>query len=117
MVKGEGLYETVIRSHKALCKAKNMGVKDAFGHDKAIFYGLALCGECGELANSLIKVLRLGGNFKEKKIAVASELADVIIYALVLAYVMDINIHQLVKEKCDVVIQRAEDGYYGEPFK
>ncbi len=110
------MVESVLTSHQSLCSIKEMGEKDAFGHDPAIFYSLALSGEVGELSNKLVKVIRRWGSFEEKKEAIESEIADVFIYAILLAFTSDIDPHRAVQEKCDIVNQRAADGYYGGPL-
>lgn len=43
----QDIIKLVIDTHKKFCEIKKMGEKAAFGHDPAIFYGLALSGECG----------------------------------------------------------------------
>lgn len=110
------MVESVLASHKAMCEAKQMGTKEAFGHDPAVFYALGLAGECGELANGLIKVMRTGGTPEQKREAISQELCDVLIYAIILAYTNDIDPHTLVAEKASVVIDRARSGYYGGPL-
>lgn len=113
----EDLSSSIIRSHKALCKVKNMGEKAAYGNDPAVYYTLGVCGEAGEMANEIVKSLRNGHDRGRILQAVKSELPDVIIYSYVLAYVLDINLSQLVNEKVDIVVQRAYDGYYGGPLQ
>lgn len=107
------MVDSVLTSHQSLCKIKEMGEKDAFGHDPAIFYSLALSGEVGELSNKLVKVIRKWGSFEEKKEAIESEIADVFIYAILLAFTSDIDPHLAVSQKCYIVEQRAREGYYG----
>ena len=106
----------IISAHKELCKVKEMHEKAAFGQNPAIFYALALCSECGELGNKLIKVFRMGESKERIREAIASEIADCLIYAVLLAYMVDINPHEIVEEKNKIVIQRAVDGYYGGPL-
>lgn len=113
----EDLSSSIIRSHKALCKVKNMEEKAAYGNDPAVYYTLGVCGEAGEMANAIVKSLRNGLDRQRILDAVKSELPDVIIYSYVLAYVLDINLSQLVNEKVDIVVQRAYDGYYGGPLQ
>lgn len=109
----EDNLRSVIRSHKAICKAKGMDEKGAYGQDPALYYSLAICGEAGEMGNKIVKALRNGNDPDASRRAVESELCDIFIYGFVLAYVLDVDIVKLVNEKVDVVIQRAIDGYYG----
>jgi len=109
----EDNLRSVIRSHKAICKAKGMDEKAAYGQDPAMYYSLAICGEAGEMGNKIVKGLRNGNDPDASVRAIESELPDVFIYGFVLAYVLGIDIVKLVNEKVDVVIQRAVDGYYG----
>lgn len=113
----EDMAASVVRSHIAICAAKDMGLGEAYGQDPAVYYGLAICGESGEMGNKIVKALRNGNDARACKKAVISELPDVFIYGFVLAYVLGIDIVKLVNEKVDVVIQRAADGYYGGPLK
>lgn len=107
------IFDSVLTAHKILCDVKQMDEMAAFGHNPAVFYGLALSGECGELANKLIKVIRIHGSKEQEKEAVESELQDVIFYAVLLAYTLQIDLPKLVNEKAKIVAQRARDGYYG----
>ena len=109
----EDNLRSVIRSHAAICKAKNMDEKDAYGQDPALYYSLAICGEAGEMGNKIVKGLRNGNDPGASVRAIESELPDVFIYGFVLAYVLGIDIVKLVNEKVDVVIERALNGYYG----
>lgn len=109
----EDMASSVIRSHVAVCKAKGMDMKAAYGQDPAMYYSLAICGESGEMGNKIVKGLRNGNNSRASREAVISELPDVFIYGFVLAHVLDLDIVKLVNDKVDVVIQRAYDGYYG----
>lgn len=116
--KPESLRDVILSSHDAVCASKEMSEKEAFGHHPAVYYSLAMCGECGELANNIVKAMRDGPEKMEKmKEAISSELQDVIIYAYILAETNGINIDEIVKEKVDVVIQRAKNGYYGKPLE
>ena len=109
----DSVMQSVIRSHKAVCEAKEMDEKAAYGNDPAIYYSLAISGEAGELANKIVKSLRNGFQRDSILEAVKSELPDVIIYSYVLAYVLDIDLTALVNEKVEIVIDRARAGYYG----
>ncbi|MGH6878813.1 MAG: hypothetical protein ACREHV_15745, partial [Rhizomicrobium sp.] len=113
----EDLSSSIIRSHKAICKVKQMDEKAAYGNDPAMYYTLGICGEAGEMANAIVKAQRNGADKEKVLEAVKSELPDVIIYSHVLAHVLDINLSQLVNEKVEVVIDRANKGYYGKPLK
>jgi NTP pyrophosphatase (non-canonical NTP hydrolase) len=113
----EDLSASIIRSHVALCRAKQMGEKEAYGNDPAMYYTLGICGEAGELANEIVKAQRNGADHEKVLEAVKSELPDVVIYSHVLAHVLDVDLIKLVNQKVDVVIQRANDGYYGGPLK
>ena len=115
----EDLFVSVLASHRAICAVKKMDEKAAYGQDPAHYYTLAVCGEAGEMANKIVKADR-NGNKRKKLIAlkdaVISELPDIFIYGAVLAHAVDVNIIKLVNEKVQVVIQRAESGYYGGPL-
>ena len=113
----EDLSSSIIRSHKAICKVKQMDEKAAYGNDPAMYYTLGICGEAGEMANAIVKASRNGADRAKVLEAVKSELPDVVIYSYVLAYVLDIDLSKLVNEKIEVVIQRANSGYYGAPLK
>ena len=69
------------------------------------------------MANAIVKASRNGADRAKVLEAVKSELPDVVIYSYVLAYVLDIDLSKLVNEKIEVVIQRANSGYYGAPLK
>lgn len=113
----EDLSSSIIRSHKAICEAKQMDEKAAYGNDPALYYTLGICGEAGEMANALVKAQRNGYDRAKALEAVKSELPDVVIYSYVLAHVLDIDLSNLVNEKVEVVIRRARDGYYGKALK
>lgn len=113
----ESVMNSVIRSHKAICRVKNMDEKAAYGNDPAVYYSLAISGESGELANKIVRSLRNGHDRQKILDAVKSELPDVVIYSYVLAYVLDMDLTQLVNEKVEIVVKRAEDGYYGGEIK
>ncbi len=113
----EPILSSIVRSHKAICAAKNMNEKAAYGNDPAVYYSLGICGEAGELANNIVKSLRNGWDRDRILEAVKGELPDVIIYSYVLAYVLDIDLTSLVNEKVEIVINRANVGYYGGEIK
>lgn len=113
----DDIFSAIVESHKILCRIKQMGEKEAYGQDPAFYYGSAVSGEAGEMVNKMVKALRHGGSASEAlKAAVLSELPDVVIYAFVLAYVLDIDLTRLVTEKAHVVVERAMSGYYGGPL-
>jgi NTP pyrophosphatase (non-canonical NTP hydrolase) len=109
----EDFIDSVLESHRAICRAKNMGAKEAYGQEPIMYYSLAICGEAGEMANKIVKGLRDGYNNQKSYQAVMSELPDILIYSIVLAHVMDIDIGELINNKVEIVIQRAVNGYYG----
>lgn len=113
----EDLSSSIIRSHKAICEAKQMDEKAAYGNDPALYYTLGICGEAGEMANALVKAQRNGYDREKALEAVMSELPDVVIYSYVLAYVLSIDLSKLVNEKVEVVIRRAREGYYGKKLR
>jgi NTP pyrophosphatase (non-canonical NTP hydrolase) len=113
----EDLSSSILRSHKAICKVKQMDEKAAYGNDPAIYYTLGICGEAGEMANAIVKSQRNGADAQKVLEAVKSELPDVVIYSFILAHVLDINLPSLVHEKVEIVIDRAIKGYYGSPLK
>lgn len=114
----EDLFTSVIRSHKAICRAKQMGEMEAFGNDPAVYYALGVCGEAGEMANAIVKAQRNRSGRSEKVLAaVDSELPDVVIYAFILAYVCRRDLVKLINDKVEVVCQRAANGYYGGPLE
>jgi NTP pyrophosphatase (non-canonical NTP hydrolase) len=112
----EDLFRSVVRSHEAVCAAKQMDERAAYGQDPAMYYTLAICGEAGEMGNKIVKALRNGNDPKAAKNAIMSELPDIFIYGAVLAYVLDIDLTRLVNEKVQIVIERADSGYYGGPL-
>lgn len=113
----EDLFKSVIQSHKVLCAVKRMEENAAFGQDPAMYYTMGVCGEAGEMANKIVKALRNGNDPEAAKRAVMSELPDVFIYGAVLAYVLGIDLTRLVNDKVQVVMDRAREGYYGDPLK
>lgn len=113
----EDLFRSIVRSHEVLCDVKNMDQKAAFGQDPAMYYTMGICGEAGEMANKIVKALRNGDSPEKAREAVISELPDVIVYSAILAFVLDIDLTKLTNEKAQVVIERAQAGYYGHAFK
>lgn len=113
----EDFTDNILRSHRTLCEIKNMGLKDAYGQDPIMYYTLGMLGEAGEIANKIVKGHRNGYSFKNAQEAVCSELPDVFIYGTILGYVAEIDVHDEINKKVEIVIERALDGYYGSPFK
>ncbi len=113
----EDIVSAAISSHHVMCKAKNMGYNDAFGNDPFIYYALGLVGEAGELTGALLRAIRNNDTNEGKRVAVESELADCIIYAVILAYTTGIDLTKIVNEKARIVEARAKAGYYGPPIK
>ena len=111
------IHSNIIRSHKAICEVKQMGEKEAYGNDPAMYYSMGVAGESGELLNAIVKARRNGDDQIKVLQAIMSELPDICIYAHILAYVLDIDLPKLVNDKVEIVIQRAKDGYYGPPLK
>jgi NTP pyrophosphatase (non-canonical NTP hydrolase) len=112
----EDMASSVIRSHATICRIKKMGEKDAYGQDPALYYSAAISAEAGEQLNGIVRGLRNGQNHELTRLAVIKELPDILIYSFVLAHVLELDLPRLVREKADIVIQRAEDGYYGGPI-
>jgi len=113
----DDIETNILASHKAICAAKNMNEQEAYGNDPALYYTLAINGEAGEMANSIVKNCRNGYNRDRVIESVKSELPDVMIYSYILAYVLDIDLTELVSEKVQIVIERAKSGYYGGPLR
>lgn len=112
----EDIAASVLRSHKAVCKAKRMDEKAAYGNEPLLFYSMCIAGESGELLNAIVHASRNGFNKQKIHDSICSELPDIVIYSYVLAHVLDIDLSKLVNEKVEVVIGRAESGYYGGPL-
>jgi len=109
----DDIHKNILRSHQAICEAKKMGEKEAYGHNPTMYYILGISAECGEMANAVVRAVRNGWDEDKAVAAVRSELADVIIYSYILAHVNDIDLTELVNEKVEIVINRAKSGYYG----
>lgn len=109
----EDVISSAISSHHVMCEVKNMKPDEAFGNDPFIYYGLGLAGEVGELTGALLRAMRNGGSYEDMKMAAESELADCMIYAIILAYSTGIDLTRLVNEKARIVELRARSGYYG----
>lgn len=112
----EDFVDNILKSHRTLCNIKNMGLKDAYGQDPIMYYTLGMVGEVGEIANKLVKGHRNGYNAEKAREAVRSELPDAFIYGTILAYVANVDIQTEINDKVEIVVQRAKEGYYGNPF-
>jgi NTP pyrophosphatase (non-canonical NTP hydrolase) len=113
----EDIMSAAISSHHVMCEVKKMKPNEAFGNNPFVYYGLGLAGEAGELTGALLRAMRNGGSFEDMKTAAESELADCLIYAVILAYSTGIDLIKLVNEKARVVELRAKSGYYGGSVK
>lgn len=60
---------------------------------------LALAGEVGETANIVKKIIRGDFSFREKKSELETEIIDIFIYIIKLAYQMDIDIENVYLQK------------------
>ena len=56
------------------------------------YLSLALCGESGEMANAVKKVVRGDALYEEQRDAIVGEVTDVFIYVLKLAYQMEFDL-------------------------
>lgn len=112
----EDVISAAVSSHHVMCEVKNMRPDEAFGNDPFIYYGLGLAGEVGELTGALLRAMRNGGAYEDMKMAAESELADCMIYAVILAHSTGIDLVKLVNEKARIVELRARSGYYGGPI-
>lgn len=66
------------------------------------FLVLCLCGEAGEAANLVKKIIRGDFTLSEKKTEVVSELADVMIYLLKLSYQLGFDLEEECIKKIDI---------------
>jgi NTP pyrophosphatase (non-canonical NTP hydrolase) len=112
----EDIVTAAINAHHVICRVKNMDPDAAYGNDPFIYYALGLVGESGELAGALLRAIRNGDTVEAKKAAIESEIADSLIYAVILAYTTDIDLIRVVSEKAKIVETRALAGYYGGPL-
>ena len=113
----DDMMTAIVRSHEAICSAKQMGVDAAYGHDPAIYYSLGLAGECGELCGGIVKAMRNSNDRQAVINAIIGELPDCVIYSHILAFTLGIDLTKLVNEKVEIVIERAKNGYYGGKLK
>lgn len=76
------------------------------------YLALAICGEAGELADKVKKVLRdKDSNFTETdKRALALELGDVMWYAANIAYVLGYDLSEIAQMNREKVAERIERG-------
>lgn len=89
-------------------------------------WGCALAGEAGEACDAIKKLRRLESgvrsprnpaNFGAAKLAVGLELADVVIYADLLASKLGLDLGELVKFKFDEVSRRVDSPILLSPQK
>ena len=105
--RGEGRFDWDDRSFRML-RSANVARCEAAFHPLRSWsptdWACAMAGECGEVCDQ-IKKLRRGD--QPSKDAIASELADVIIYADLLAARLDIDLGEAVYEKFNEVSRRV----------
>ena len=98
----------------SLNEYQNSALKTAiYPHDHEISYlALALCGEAGELADKVKKVLRdKDGRFYQPDIhSIANELGDVLWYASNLAHVLGYKLSDIAQLNIDKINSRLERG-------
>lgn len=92
---------------RQLRKANSIRCATAFDCDDwtPLEWAGAMAGECGEACN-FIKKLRRGEKIPKKKIA--HELADLIVYADLVALNLDIDLGEAVREKFNIVSKRKK---------
>jgi NTP pyrophosphatase (non-canonical NTP hydrolase) len=66
------------------------------------YLALALCGESGEVANAIKKVIRGDVSYEEQRDAVIGEVTDVFIYVLKLAYQMGFDLENAYISKMEL---------------
>lgn len=67
------------------------------------YFALALSGEVGELCNFMKKVVRDGA---DKTDEIGAELADILVYTLLLARSLNVDMDAVLQEKRDVLVER-----------
>lgn len=67
-------------------------------HDLA-FMSLAICGETGEMANLVKKIVRGSTDYQDSLPAIKSELVDVFVYLLMIAGVLNLDLEKAYEEK------------------
>ena len=77
-----------------------------------VYPALGLCGESGEVADKLKKVIRDNDGVLTDPVraAVAKELSDVAWYLAVLAYELDYNLEEIFQMNLDKLASRQERG-------
>lgn len=70
----------------------------------------AMAGECGEACNVTKKMLRGDKNLREHKKELAKEIADVVVYADLLAAAAGIDLETAIIEKFNEVSDRKKSG-------
>lgn len=84
-----------------------------YPHDREISYlALALCGEAGEVADKVKKVIRdKGGRFYQPDIrSIANELGDVMWYAANLAHILGYKLSEIARLNNEKINGRLERG-------
>lgn len=66
------------------------------------YLALALCGESGEVANAVKKVIRGDHTYQEQKEEIIGEVTDVLIYILKFAYQMDFDLEEAFLKKLEL---------------
>ena len=87
------------------------------------YIALSLAGEAGELANLMKKAWRVHPEIgqpegyasveDQPRIAIADELADIVMLSLVLANHLGIDVESELRRKLAVIDERLRAGYYG----
>lgn len=85
---------------------EELNEKDRHSRVDPVYWGCALAGEVGELCNLLKKQHRGWEDVLSKE--VAEELADVVIYCMIIANTLDIDLQAEVARKQELNLQRWE---------
>jgi NTP pyrophosphatase (non-canonical NTP hydrolase) len=75
------------------------------------FITISLAGEVGEVCNEIKKISR-GSDPKRHVRELSQELADVFVYLVMLARVMDIDLDEEIKDRLHTIERRGRNGYY-----
>ena len=90
------------------------GMTAIFPKDKALEYlALGMTSEAGEVAGKVKKLIRDGADkedFEVKKLAIASEIGDVLWYCAMLAKETDVPLNDIMKENLRKLHSRKERG-------
>jgi NTP pyrophosphatase (non-canonical NTP hydrolase) len=78
--------------------------------DRAIYPALGLCGEAGEVANKVKKIMR-DGTFDKQ--ALSDEIGDVLWYLAALCRDLDLNLADVAMQNLDKLYDRKERGVLG----